>query len=125
VLVERDAAGDIRMLGAGDLSGRIDALADEMVEKHAKARSPSLAGANADRTGLQVEVVGVEPAELGATQAAAAQDRDHRDIADIEGVGVGDVQQRGDLLDAQKPPPPTGFGGVGDTNGCALAIPGP
>ena len=37
VLVERDAAGEIRMLRAGDLSGRIDASADEMVEKHAKA----------------------------------------------------------------------------------------
>lgn len=37
VLVERDLAGEIRMLRAGDLSGRIDALAEEMVEKHAKA----------------------------------------------------------------------------------------
>jgi hypothetical protein len=37
VLIERDAAGEIRMLRAGDLSGRIDALADEMVETPAKA----------------------------------------------------------------------------------------
>ncbi len=37
VLVERDGAGEIRMLRAGDITGRIDALAGEMVEKHAQA----------------------------------------------------------------------------------------
>ena len=37
VLVERDPAGEIRMLRAGDITGRIDALAGEMVVKHAKA----------------------------------------------------------------------------------------
>ncbi|MHB8509456.1 MAG: AbrB/MazE/SpoVT family DNA-binding domain-containing protein [Candidatus Dormibacteria bacterium] len=37
VLVERDQAGEVRMLRAGDIKGRIDALADEMIEKHAEA----------------------------------------------------------------------------------------
>jgi len=37
VLVERDQAGEIRMLRAGDITRRIDTLAGEMVEKHAKA----------------------------------------------------------------------------------------
>lgn len=37
VLVERDQAGEIRMLRAGDMAERVDALADEMVERHAEA----------------------------------------------------------------------------------------
>ena len=37
VLVERDHAGEIRMLRAGDMAARVDALADEMIEKHAEA----------------------------------------------------------------------------------------
>lgn len=37
VLVERDSTGEIHMLRAGDIKGRIDTLADEMVDKHAKA----------------------------------------------------------------------------------------
>lgn len=37
VLVERDSAGEIHMLRAGDIKGRIDTLGAEMVEKHAKA----------------------------------------------------------------------------------------
>ena len=37
VLVERDQAGEVRMLRAGDISARIDALGDEMIEKHAEA----------------------------------------------------------------------------------------
>jgi antitoxin component of MazEF toxin-antitoxin module len=37
VLVERDKAGEIRMLRAGDMAARVDALAEEMVEKHAEA----------------------------------------------------------------------------------------
>lgn len=37
VLVERDQAGEIRMLRAGDVTERVDALADEMLEKHAEA----------------------------------------------------------------------------------------
>lgn len=37
VLVERDEAGEVRMLRAGDINERIDALADEMVSKHAEA----------------------------------------------------------------------------------------
>jgi len=37
VLVERDQAGEIRILRAHDMTARIDALADEMIEKHAEA----------------------------------------------------------------------------------------
>lgn len=37
VLVERDKAGEIRMLRAGDVASRVDALAVEMIEKHAEA----------------------------------------------------------------------------------------
>jgi len=37
VLVERDQAGEIRMLRARDIAEQIDALADEMIEKHAEA----------------------------------------------------------------------------------------
>jgi antitoxin component of MazEF toxin-antitoxin module len=37
VLVERDQAGEVRMLRAGDITVQIDALADEMMEKHAEA----------------------------------------------------------------------------------------
>ncbi len=37
VLVERDRTGEIRMLRAGDVAGQVDALADEMIEKHAEA----------------------------------------------------------------------------------------
>ncbi len=37
VLVERDEAGEVRILRAGDVPARIDALAGEMVEKHAVA----------------------------------------------------------------------------------------
>ena len=37
VLVERDQAGEVRLLRAGDISERIDAIAGEMIEKHAKA----------------------------------------------------------------------------------------
>jgi antitoxin component of MazEF toxin-antitoxin module len=37
VLVERDQAGEIRMLRAGDVTERVDALGDEMLEKHAEA----------------------------------------------------------------------------------------
>lgn len=37
LLVERDGAGEIRMLRAGDMAARVDALAGEMLEKHAEA----------------------------------------------------------------------------------------
>ena len=37
VLAERDQTGEIRMLRAGDMASRVDALADEMIEKHAEA----------------------------------------------------------------------------------------
>lgn len=37
VLVDRDKAGEIRMLRAGDMAERVDALAGEMMEKHAEA----------------------------------------------------------------------------------------
>jgi antitoxin component of MazEF toxin-antitoxin module len=37
VLVERDEAGEIRMLRAGNVAAQIDALADEMIGKHAEA----------------------------------------------------------------------------------------
>ena len=37
VLVERDQAGEVRMLRAGDITAQIDALAGEMVSKHAEA----------------------------------------------------------------------------------------
>jgi antitoxin component of MazEF toxin-antitoxin module len=37
VLVERDQTGEVRMLRAGDMAQRVDALADEMIEKHAEA----------------------------------------------------------------------------------------
>jgi hypothetical protein len=37
VLAERDEAGEVRILRAGDVPARIDALADEMIEKHAEA----------------------------------------------------------------------------------------
>jgi antitoxin component of MazEF toxin-antitoxin module len=37
VLVERDKAGEIRILRAGNVPARVEALADEMVEKHAEA----------------------------------------------------------------------------------------
>lgn len=37
VLVERDHAGEIRMLRACDMAARVDALADELIEKHAEA----------------------------------------------------------------------------------------
>lgn len=37
VLVERDQTGEIRMLRAGDMAAKVDALADEMIEKHAEA----------------------------------------------------------------------------------------
>lgn len=37
VLMERDQAGEIRMLRAHDVAARVDALADEMIEKHAEA----------------------------------------------------------------------------------------
>jgi len=37
VLVERDRTGEIRMLRAGCIASRVDALADEMIEKHAEA----------------------------------------------------------------------------------------
>ena len=37
VLVERDHAGEIRMLRVGDVAAQVDALADEMVTKHAEA----------------------------------------------------------------------------------------
>jgi len=37
VLVERDQTGEIRMLCAGDMAAQVDALADEMIEKHAEA----------------------------------------------------------------------------------------
>lgn len=37
VLAERDDAGGIRMIRAGDMSARIDAIADEMIEQHADA----------------------------------------------------------------------------------------
>ena len=37
VLVERDEAGEVRMLRAGDMAARVDALANEMIEKHTEA----------------------------------------------------------------------------------------
>lgn len=37
VLAERDRAGEIRMVRAGDMAARVDALADEMIGKHAEA----------------------------------------------------------------------------------------
>jgi len=37
VLVERDQAGEIRMLRAGDVAAQVDALADEMIQSHAEA----------------------------------------------------------------------------------------
>lgn len=37
VLADRDAAGAVRLLQAGDARNRIDAIADEMVEKHSEA----------------------------------------------------------------------------------------
>lgn len=37
VLVERDQAGEIRMLLAGDVEAQVDALAVEMIEKHTEA----------------------------------------------------------------------------------------
>jgi antitoxin component of MazEF toxin-antitoxin module len=37
VLVERDEAGEIRMLRAGNVAAQVDALADEMIGKHAEA----------------------------------------------------------------------------------------
>jgi antitoxin component of MazEF toxin-antitoxin module len=36
VLVERDEAGEVRVLRAGGMAARVDALADEMIEKHAE-----------------------------------------------------------------------------------------
>ena len=36
VLAVRDEAGEVRMLRAGDMAARVDALADEMIEKHAE-----------------------------------------------------------------------------------------
>jgi antitoxin component of MazEF toxin-antitoxin module len=37
VLVERDQAGEVRMLRADGMTNRIDAIAGEMIEKHAEA----------------------------------------------------------------------------------------
>lgn len=37
VLVGRDQDGEIRMLPAGDMAARVDALAEEMIEQHAEA----------------------------------------------------------------------------------------
>lgn len=37
VLAERDGAGEVRLLRADNAAARIDAIADEMIEKHAKA----------------------------------------------------------------------------------------
>jgi hypothetical protein len=37
ILVERDQAGEARLVRAGDISERIDAIGDEMIEKHAEA----------------------------------------------------------------------------------------
>jgi antitoxin component of MazEF toxin-antitoxin module len=37
VLVERDQTGEIRMLRAGNVAAQVDALADEMIERHAEA----------------------------------------------------------------------------------------
>jgi antitoxin component of MazEF toxin-antitoxin module len=37
VLIEQDQAGGIRMLRADDMAARIDAIGDEMIEKHAEA----------------------------------------------------------------------------------------
>jgi len=37
LLVERDQTGEVRMLRADGITDRIDALADEMIEKHAEA----------------------------------------------------------------------------------------
>jgi antitoxin component of MazEF toxin-antitoxin module len=37
LLVERDQTGEIRMLRADNVAAQVDALADEMIEKHAEA----------------------------------------------------------------------------------------
>jgi antitoxin component of MazEF toxin-antitoxin module len=37
VLVERDQTGEIRMLRAHDMASQVDALAEDMIEKHAEA----------------------------------------------------------------------------------------
>jgi antitoxin component of MazEF toxin-antitoxin module len=37
VLVERDEAGEIRMLRADNVAAQVDALADEMIGKHTEA----------------------------------------------------------------------------------------
>jgi antitoxin component of MazEF toxin-antitoxin module len=37
VLAERDGAGEVRILRADNVAARIDAIADEMIEKHAEA----------------------------------------------------------------------------------------
>jgi hypothetical protein len=36
-MAERDGAGEVRLLRADNVAARIDAIADEMIERHAEA----------------------------------------------------------------------------------------